>query len=74
MELCKAAFPGFSGSEDDEVIAAAVSEAVKIDRDKLPAAWIDVTTALRFQVKDSKLTFHKVLTSLILVLSVSQSH
>lgn len=42
-------------------MAAALSEAVKTDRNKLPAAYIDVTTALRFQVKDSRLIFHKVL-------------
>lgn len=48
-----------AGSDDDEAVTNAIAEAVGSDSRELPAAWIDVTIPLRFQVTDSKLTFHK---------------
>lgn len=48
-----------TGSDEDEDITAAVAEALTSGGTDVPAAWIDVTVPLRFQVQDSRLTFHK---------------
>ncbi|KAK9804851.1 hypothetical protein WJX72_008677 [[Myrmecia] bisecta] len=45
-----------AGSETDEAMLAAVAEA--LEREALPDPWIDVTTATRFMVENSLLTFH----------------
>ena len=45
-------------------MAAQVDSAVSGAVGDLPPAWLDVTNALRFLVKDSRLQFHKVFTQL----------
>lgn len=47
-------------SDSEEIPDAEVNAAMRSKVKKLPEAWLDVTIPLRFQVKDSKLEFHKV--------------
>jgi hypothetical protein len=47
-------------SEEDGDAATRVDRAVSNAVTELPPAWLDVTNALRFLVKDSHLKFHKV--------------